>query len=190
MARSELIPILKSEISPYLGLPYFINTGVNKNSGADEYVGKGNAKMIALATIEFANENKIKIIDLSPSELYRFQKKHHLGIDCSGLVCQIINVMARKFNQNLVLDVRHTSANMLTSLPLATQIDLKEMKPTDLVRQKNGHHVAMIVEINQEDILYVESSLSRRGVKYGQININDPLFFAQGLFRLNNLSIG
>jgi len=163
MAGTKLI----SEIEKYLGLPYFINVGKYKNSGENALVGKGSAKEIALATIEFANKENVKLIDLTAAQIYKFQKKHHLGIDCSGLACHLSNYL---FDLNL--NPRRTSADMLTSAPLSIKINNQDARPGDLIRQKNGHHVLFVVEKNNNHIIYVDSSEKGRGVRYGKIIIS------------------
>ena len=72
MVGNKLVD-LKNEITHYIGIPYFSNAGKNKNHSDNVLVGKGNAKEIALKTIELANSENIKFIlrllrlNLSPS---------------------------------------------------------------------------------------------------------------------------
>lgn len=172
------LELLRLEISKYIGLPY--HTNVPKiDSPQASLVGKGSAKEIALKTIEFANNENIKLIDLNPQQIYNFQKKHKLGIDCSGLACHLLN-----FYFDLSLNVRHTSAAMLTSKPLSQKISLSEAKTGDLIRQKSGHHVLFIVEKNDNQITYVDSSVKGRGVRYGHFDITDKNFKYNGIYRL------
>ncbi|HOZ80619.1 MAG TPA: NlpC/P60 family protein [Candidatus Woesebacteria bacterium] len=172
---------LKQEISKYIGIPYFMNTGKHKNSSPEaSLVGKGNAKEIALKTVELANQEGVKILELDSNQIYRFQKKHHLGIDCSGLCCQLLN-----FYFDAQLNVRRTNANMLTSSPLSKKVNINDVKTGDLIRQKRGHHVLFVIEKIDQQIIYVHSSLSNHGVHYGQIDINqDQEQFKEGFFRL------
>lgn len=172
------LDLLRLEISKYIGLPY--HTNIPKISSPENVLlGKGNAKEIALKTIEFANQENVKLIDLNPQQIYNFQKKHHLGIDCSGLACHLLN-----YYFNLKLNVRSTSAAMLTSKPLSQKISLSEAKTGDLIRQKSGHHVLLIVEKNDQQIVYVESSKKGRGVRFGSFDIKDKSFKYDGIYRL------
>lgn len=177
MARTKLEE-LRLEVLKYIGLPYFINIP-KISSSENALVGKGSAKEIALKTIEYANDENIKLIDLDPKQIYSFQKKHKLGIDCSGLACQLLNFF---FDTNL--DVRKTSANMLTSSPLSQQIDAKDLKTGDLIRQKDGKHVLFVIEKIGDKVIYVDSSRDRRGVHYGEFNLTDKKFPNNGFFRL------
>lgn len=126
-------------------------------------IGKGTAKEIALQTIEFANVQKINLLKLSNQQIYNFQKKNHLGIDCSGLICHLLN---------LKVNVRKTSANMLTSPPLSHQVKTL-LQPNDLIRQKNGKHVLLVLEINKNLITYIHSSRDTKGVVIETKNIKD-----------------
>ena len=160
---------LNTEIGKFLGIPYFTNKGKHKNNGDNVYVGKGSAKEIALATIDMANKDNIKLTDLSSQQIYNFQKKHHLGIDCSGLVTHLLNFY---FDQNL--NPRKTSADMLTSLPLSKKIKLEDATTGDLVRQENGHHVLFVLDKSNGSITYVDSSVKGKGVRFGEIAISPP----------------
>lgn len=177
MARTKL-EFLRLEISKYIGLPY--HTNIPKiNSSESALVGKGNAKEIALKTIEFANAENIKLIDLNPQQIYNFQKKHKIGIDCSGLACHLLN-----FYFETKLNVRRTSADMLTSLPLSKRIDAQNIKTADLIRQKNGKHLLFVVEKLDNQIIYVDSSRDGRGVRYGEFDLTDKNFKYNGIYRL------
>jgi len=173
----DKLTLLKVEIQKYLGLPYFTNKGKFKNSGSNAFVGKGTAKEIALETIDLANQQNIKLIDFSAKDIYNFQKKNHLGIDCSGLACHLLN-----FYFDTDLNPRRTSADMLTSPPLSKKID----DPTsgDLVRQKNGKHLLFILEKIGDTITYIDSSLKGRGVRVGSFSLLDPKFKHNGFYRL------
>lgn len=177
MVRTKLKDI-RSEILKYIGIPYYTNRPKKISPEAVE-VGKGNAKEIALKTIELANKNNLKILDLSPQQIYNFQKKNKIGIDCSGLACHLLN-----FYFKSKLNVRRTSADMLTSSPLSQKINFKDLRTADLIRQKNGRHVLFVIERIGDKVIYVDSSLKGRGVRYGEFDITDKNFPNSGAFRL------
>ncbi len=180
MVRNKL-DLLKKEIEYYIGLPY------SKNIFKDGKIierqildGKGNWQNIKKETEIIAQKEQINLSKLTKQELYNFQKKHHIGIDCSGLACQLLNFY---FQANL--NPLQTSANMLTSSPISKEItNLNDLKTGDLVRQKDGHHVLFIINKQDNIINYVESSFWGRGVSYGQFNITNKSFNNQGIFRL------
>lgn len=155
---------LKKEVIHYIGIPYFTNLGKYKNHRENVFVGKGTAKEIALKTVELANEQKVKLLNFTPEQIYNFQKKNHLGIDCSGLACHLLN-----YYFGLNLNPRRTSADMLTSPPLSVQIDVSQAATGDLIRQQNGRHVLFILEKVGSTIYYVDSSRAKRGVNFGEI---------------------
>ena len=69
---------------------------------------------------------------------------------------------------------------MLTSTPLSIKIKYQDAKTGDLVRQKNGHHVLFVIDVNDNNIIYVDSSIKGKGVRYGEITISPRL----ALYRL------
>lgn len=171
---------LKQEISKYIGLPYFSN--VKKLALDNVFVGKGTAHEIALETINFANQQNIKLVDLTADQIYNFQKKHHLGIDCSGLVYHLLHFINPKIENFLVgtdnkFGVRRLSANLLTSAPNAHPIsDYSQVQTGDLIRMDSGKHVVFIVEKIDNTIHYVHSSqkTKSKGVHFGTITLIKP----------------
>lgn len=148
MVRAKLNQLYQ-EIDHYLGIPYFIN---NRHLAQDNlYVGKGS----------WAEIKKI-------SNDYKVLKKAHLGIDCSGLAVRLLNYWF-----GCHLDVRKTSADMLTKPPLSVPIlNYQTITTGDLVRQKNGHHVVFIIEKINQELKCVESSRQGRGVHYLTIDLD------------------
>jgi hypothetical protein len=173
------LDLLNVEIQKYLGIPYFKNSGKYKNHGSNAFVGKGTAHEIALETINLANQENIKLVDFTTKEIYNFQKKHHLGIDCSGLACHLLNlIFDRKLNP------RRTSADMLTSLPLSKKVNPKDIQVGDLIRQKDGHHVLITIGKTNEQINFIDSSFAGRGVRLGSFSLTDKNFKHDGVYRL------
>jgi hypothetical protein len=83
------------------------------------------------------------------------------------------------------LNPRRTSAAMLTSAPYSKKIKPEDANTGDLVRQEDGHHVLFIIEKLDDEIFYVDSSRSKKGVRYGQFNITDKSFKHDGIFRVD-----
>lgn len=174
MAGTELINKLKEEISHYIGIPYWKNVLKDKKIIKEGFMGgKGNCKDIALKTVELANEQNIKLLDLTPKKIYNFQKKNKIGIDCSGLAVNLLNFYSLLQNKKtLFSNPRKVSADMLTKLPISYPIkNLDDIQTGDLIRQKNGHHVLFIIEKINNTIFYVDSNRSNRGVHYGELQI-------------------
>ncbi|MFA5749650.1 MAG: hypothetical protein WC895_00300 [Candidatus Shapirobacteria bacterium] len=185
MVGSKLIK-LKSEIDHYLGLPYMTNIFRDGKIIKEKVLGgKGNWKDIQKSTQKIAKQENINLKKITKKQLYNFQKKHKIGIDCSGLVCQLLIFYGRLISKKVDLIIRKTSADMLTSSLFSKKIeDFKDIQTGDLVRQKNGHHVLFIVEKNGTKISYVDSSFWGRGVKYGEFYLTDQSFENQGIYRL------
>lgn len=179
MVRIKLTQ-LKEEIEHYVGIPYWKNKLKDGKIIKEGFLGgKGNCRQIATETIKLAQKQKIDLTQLNNQEFYNFQKKNHIGIDCSGLACQLLN-----FYFNSDLNPRKTSADMLTSTPISKEIKPSEIKTGDLVRQKNGHHVLFIIDKQENIINYVDSSLPGRGARYGTADLTDKSFKNEGFFRL------
>ena len=187
MARNELVTLLKEEINKYLGIPYFINNPKIPSSPLNAFVGKGNSLEIAQATISTAQKLNVDLIRMNNRQIYNFQKKNHIGIDCSGLAYHLLNFIYKYKTNKLLEDcligtdnkpgVRRLSANLLTSPPNASPVtDYSQIRTGDLIRMDNGNHVIIIIEKIGNKIHYVHSSdrTLNRGVHLGSITLNDP----------------
>lgn len=190
MAGTKLTDKLKQEADHYLNLPYMKNILIDGKIIKERFLGgKGNWKDIQKETKRLAKSENINLEKLPPKKLYNFQKKHKIGIDCSGLTVQLLTFYGQLLGKNVKLEPRKTSADMLTSSLLSQKItDYDLIQPGDMIRQKNGHHLLFILNKKGKIISYIQSSFEGRGVKYGQVNISDPLFDNQGIFRLNQLA--
>ena len=160
---------ITQEIDNYLDLPYMTNI-IRDGKVVKERVlgGKGYWKDIKKETQKIAASQKINLKKLTSKQLYQFQKKHKIGIDCSGLATQLLIFYGRILGKKVNLNPRKTSADMLTSTPLATKITDDSLIQTGDLKTIN----------------YVDSSFWGRGVKYGQFDITDPTFDNQGIYRL------
>ena len=189
MVGTKLIDKLRQEADHYLGLPYMINILRDGKIIKERFLGgKGHWRDIEKELKRLAKTEKINLSKLNPQQTYNFQKKHKIGIDCSGLATQLLLFYGNLIDKKIELNPRKTSADILTSVPLSQRItDFDAIQTGDLIRQKNGHHVLFIIEKKGKIIDFIDSSFDGRGVKYGQANIYDPLFDNQGIFRLNQL---
>lgn len=166
MARTKL----DQEIKHYLGLPYFINKPI-RHLSQNALVGKGTWQEISAE----AQKLNPDFNNLSPEHKYNFLKKHHLGIDCSGLVYHLLNRLC--FVNQLFPDIQHVSADILTNHQNSHKItSYDQIKPADLIRTHRGHHVIFIVKKTGRTIHYIHSSdrTQTRGVHLGTITITDP----------------
>jgi len=184
--------LLKNEITHYLGIPYFSNTNSKVKSSENALVGKGTAREIALKTIEMANGQNLKLTTLSDQQIYNFQKKNKIGIDCSGLAYNLLQFLDPSIDQIFIgtegkKGVRRVSANLLTSIPNSTPVtDWETITTGDLIRVNRGKHVLFVVERDGNTITFVDSSQKNtpKGVAYGKIDLK-KLSQYDGVFRPN-----
>jgi len=184
MDRTKLAKKFKKEITLYLGIPYFINTPQNPYQKLNAQVGKGNRQQIKKYSQRVAQKENINFDTLTPLQRYRFQKKHHIGIDCSGLAYHLVVdfLYKTKYNQSIRPHLvgtqnkdgpRKISAHLLTSPPNATPVtDRQKTQIGDLLRTNKGKHVLIIYKKTKNKIYYIHSSPRHRGVRTGIITIS------------------
>lgn len=175
--------------------PYYMNVGgILKDS---VFAGKGSP-------VEIENKAKdiFSHIDLvnKDENFIRSEMSHNdLGIDCSGLVYQILNTWlrdiskkselkdylpkSRTFNPRRIISrmikpQSSVSADMFTSSPISKKIDLKDVQPGDLIRTRGGKHILFVTEVEYNDtiptkITFVQSAslYKRTGVRYGSVEL-------------------
>lgn len=178
MVRNELINQLKENILHYIGLPYWKNKLIDGQIvKAGIFGGKGTCEQIAAKTIELAQKQNIDLLKLNPQQIYNFQKKNKLGIDCSGLTSNLLNLVLKLKEINFQIDPFKTSADTLTGPTLSQKIeDVNQTQTGDMIRLDGGKHVIFVIEKIGNIISYVQSSQKSftRGVHYGHIEIVDP----------------
>jgi len=184
MDRTKLNQKLQQEIKHYLDIPFFINFPLNPNQKHDWQVGKGDWRQIQKYTQTIATQEKINLSQLNQQQLYNFQKKHRIGIDCSGLVYHLSDFLYRLKNDNSIRShligaggktgPRRLSAHLLTSPPNAIPItNWTDIQIGDLVRTDNGKHVLFIYKKTKSKIFYIHSRRQNRKVKTGDLTISD-----------------
>jgi hypothetical protein len=181
MARSKL----ETYIRHYLGIPYHINIPP-QDSENNALVGKGTWQEIYFEAKKL-NPNFEK---LPPVQKYNILKKHHLGIDCSGLAYHLLNRLYQSSHHQSIepyligvsgkhghTGVRKLSADYLTNSTNSTRIKAyDDIRPGDLIRINHGHHVIFVIKKTNHTIHYVHSSnrTKIRGVHLGTITITYP----------------
>jgi len=171
MVRSNLDK-LKIYIDSYIGLPYWSNKIKN-----GPFKGKGTSAQI----------RKITPTNLKPIDIYRFQKKHKIGIDCSGLAYHLLNywyklhtgksIKTKIIGTNSKLGPRRVNVQMLSSPQNSIKINnLYDVKTADLIVLNGQKHILFVIEKIKDKIYYVHSSqkTKKTGVHYGTIILTNP----------------
>jgi hypothetical protein len=192
MVRSKLSLLLK-EIKHYIGIPYARNVWKNGTLESEAvFGGKANWSELVYATKCAAALEKIDLNALTPAQVYNLQKRHNIGIDCSGLTYHLSDYWDQlhggagilfKVVSNVTaqgsLGPRSLSANQLT-LPHNSLLitDLSLVRTGDFIRMDKGRHIVFVTQKLPTKIIYLNSSnrTTTRGVHFGQITLTNPNF--------------
>lgn len=179
--------------------PYFKRTGGFFTSKL--YSGKDSPEHIEQEINSYLDKNKIHVSN--PEDIRKIMQEINLGIECSGFVYQVINFsFVEVFNMNELktyLPVEpitkprkyisrkyrpecSVNANMFTSQPISTAIQLDDIQPYDFIRTRGGKHILLVIEVKYDNskpayIKFVHSSYSynRDGVRYGEIFVSPDM---------------
>ncbi len=178
--------------------PYFKNTHIS--NGIRVLVGKGSPRDIADEITELAHKERVDIRSISKDKIRDFLIEKKIGIDCSGLVAQIlfaidsssinkIHINRKKGSvfknwiTNRFRKIENISVMTLTSFDNSDIVDdMHKIIPGDLIRTRNGKHVLLVTRVKRneglvEEIEYVHSTsyyAPEHGVRVARINIKHP----------------
>lgn len=177
-------------------------TPMARTSKDRNYAGKGTVDQIRSALVNTAFKEKFNLEKSSPEKITQFMITQGIGIDCSGFVYNVLDAYLKKEKNislaNILLRypgilgkverfffknnrVRRISAATLTS-DLNTKLikSVTDIRPGDLMRLTppgylRGKHIAIIIDVNEEYIIYAHSSeaTSTKGPHFCRINIID-----------------
>jgi hypothetical protein len=182
--------------------PYFINTGGFLKEPV--FAGKGDPGAIEeKATGIFSH---ISMVDKTEDLIRTEMVENGLGLDCSGLVYQVLDfwlkdsgkgelkdylpkfhsINPRKILSRIAKPQASVSADMFTSTPLSKKVDVREVLPGDLIRTRGGKHILFVTEVEYENdstpkvITFVNSAreYKRHGVRYSKIYLDKSLNFS------------
>lgn len=147
--------------------------------------GKGKADDIRQELIKRIQKKANIDFQLTPKYIQKFAKRERIGIDCSGFAYRVLEELARlKYVNCSLLDlsevfeggITRTNANTLTLKDYCLKVDkISDINLGDLIRMMNGRHVAVILKIEDSQIIYAHSShLTKiQGVHLGVIKIKN-----------------
>jgi len=190
---SALRSLLNEYISLPLGgkkirCPYWVNRIRLGRIGP--YGGKGTPTQIIEASNNCAKKEKVNFDILSEKEIINFLVKNRIGIDCSGFVFWMLDVLDKEKggngmlgkipnSQGRFLQARTNTKTLFREDVTRPVLKINEIKIGDLIRLRGGTHVAIIISIernkNVDKIVYTHSSslTAINGVHEASINIVD-----------------
>lgn len=151
--------------------------------------GKGRPEEIVEITEQEAKKENLDLGKMNEEEIISFMEKSRIGIDCSGFVFWMMDVLDKEKGGNGITDdipgcqgkfLCRANVKMLTSEEVTLPIEkAKDIKVGDIIRLHGGKHVTMVIQVTRvREIEYAHSSglTEVSGVHSGRIIINDPDF--------------
>lgn len=164
--------------------PYWMNKLKNGKLVLKGYLnGKGSMLQIRARLISKIHSRPNFI--LTEENIRKIAKRERVGIDCSGFAYRVLDKLVRLNYRNCQLKslddvfkggINRTNASMLTNKKYTIPIcHISDCRSGDLIRMMGGKHVAIILEIENGQIIYVHSASRTKikGVHIGKINIID-----------------
>lgn len=148
--------------------------------------GKGRPDELENAIVMEVNKRELDLTTMTEHELRAFMKQAKIGVDCSGLVYQLLTAFDSSFENKVVPtpggkpdnDKRfRTNADTLTNEQNTVTVDkLSDIRFGDLIRMDGGRHVLIVVQVTDDMIRYAHSSdmTKTTGVHIGRIKIENP----------------
>ncbi len=196
MAISSLNKSLKEACRPFLNLslgkhllpiPYWSNKlkdGKILVEGA--FGGKGTPEQIQKATARAVKKEKLDLEKLTKKEILYLMKRNKIGLDCSGLVYQLLDFITKK-EKKLSLDktligfggkkgIRRVGVRQLTDPQNSISVSLDQLKPGDFIIIDQEKHILLVLNIKGNKITYIHSSQKTKtsGVHTGTLTITNP----------------
>jgi len=170
-----------------VSIPYWSNklkNGRIVTEGA--FGGKATPNQIKKATQKAAKKEKLDLKTLSSDQIFYLMKRNKIGIDCSGLVYQILNSYFKKIKK-LNLDkillgsqgkrgVRRVGVKQFADPQNSTPTKFATLKPGDLIIVNQKKHIILVLDIQKNQITYIHSSHQtlKNGIHLGTLTIIHP----------------
>lgn len=190
------ISSLKKSCQPFLNLslgkhflpiPYWSNKlkdGKILIEGA--FGGKGTPEQIQKAIRRAAKKENLDLKKLTKKEILYLMKRNKIGLDCSGLVYQLLDFITKK-EKKTSLDkiligfegkkgIRRVGVRQLADPQNSLPVKSDQLKPGDFIVIDKKNHILLILEIKGNKITYIHSSQKTKtnGVHLGTLTIINP----------------
>lgn len=167
-----------------IACPYWVNIirlGIWGPGG-----GKGTPEEITNITKEEASKAGIDLNSLSERDILTFMRTKRIGVDCSGFVFWMLDALDYEKGGNGIADDipgsqgkftgPRANVRMLTDSGVCVDIEkIKEAKVGDIIRLMGSKHIAIVLSLDDKEIIYAHSSGKTEvtGVHLGRIEIID-----------------
>lgn len=170
--------------------PYWMN--LLKRMVYGPYGGKGTPMQIISATEEEARKEGLDLSKMNSDKILSFMRRKKIGVDCSGFVFAMLDVLDREKGGNGLADdipncrgklLCRANVRMLTDEKVVVSVEkVNDIVVGDLIRLDGGKHVAVVIGITREsgrgkEIEYAHSSKKTslaRGVHSDKIMVINP----------------
>lgn len=169
---------LHIKFGPYvLPCPYYMNK-IGERFLSPVLAGKGTPEEIENELSKYYKKHGHLLKD--ETDALSTIKLLNLGIDCSGLVVNVLGIGVKTRYRNFYTKLKallrpraHISADLLTGELNSDAIELSQVKPGDLIR-RGRNHVMLVEWVDGKKFGYVSSSTRPFwGVQRGEIEILD-----------------
>lgn len=133
--------------------PYWKNDLKNKIYGP--LGGKGTPDEIVKVTQEEANKASVDLSTLSKNDTLSFMKEKRIGVDCSGFVFWMLDVLdCEKGGNGIADDIPNSqgrfikaraNVRMLTDKEVSIPVEVGDVRVGDMIKLRGGKHLSLII---------------------------------------------
>jgi hypothetical protein len=168
-------------------IPYWSNKLKNgKILVEGAFGGKGTPSQIKKAAQKSARQEKLDLNKLTQKELIFLLKRNKIGLDCSGLVYQLLDFIAqqkKKKKLDRVLlgsqkkkGIRRVGVKEFCHPQNSFPIPLDQVQTGDFIVLDQKRHILLVLDKKANKINYIHSSqkTKKNGVHLGTLTITKP----------------
>lgn len=147
-----------------INCPYWMNRLKNSKVTLRGFAnGKGSAQQIREELLKRLKKLTPRLrFEKNPENLRKFAKRERIGIDCSGFGYRVLEQLYKNLDKVFEGGINKTNVKRLTNPNYSKEIrNIKDFRLGDMIRLWSGKHIAVIIDINDKEIVYAHcSSLS------------------------------